>query len=101
MRNSLPTRASSQSPRPILDDGIWQHYGRCRDQPADIFFPEDLTRGLRRANEERAKVICRSCPVLTQCREHALRAPESYGIWGALTPRERAGAWRDVASGQG
>jgi hypothetical protein len=50
------------------------------------------TRTCRRAQEERAKRICRDCPVIAECREHAVRTPETYGIWGATTPRERAGS---------
>ena len=30
------------------------------------------------------------CPVLTQCRQYALDAAEPYGIWGGMTPLERA-----------
>jgi WhiB family redox-sensing transcriptional regulator len=30
--------------------------------------------------------------VIAECREHAMRTPETYGIWGATTPRERAGS---------
>ena len=71
---------------------MWQRRGRCLDLPSEVFFPEDATRGHRRANEERAKRICRDCPVVAECREHALRTPETYGIWGATTPRERAGS---------
>ena len=28
--------------------------------------------------------------MLADCAEYALRAPETYGIWGAMTARERA-----------
>ncbi|MGA5536838.1 WhiB family transcriptional regulator [Mycolicibacterium nivoides] len=46
-------------------------------------------RPLRR-REDAAKAICQACPVLARCRAHALSAPEPYGIWGAMTARERA-----------
>lgn len=67
----------------------WQLRGRCLDFPADLFFPDGERRADRREREETAKRICRDCPVLTRCREHAARVPERYGIWGATTPRER------------
>ena len=67
----------------------WQLRGNCLDSPADLFFPESEPRGLRRQREEQAKRICRGCPVLDVCREHASSVPERYGIWGATTPRER------------
>jgi WhiB family transcriptional regulator, redox-sensing transcriptional regulator len=70
---------------------MWQRRGRCLNLPSEVFFPEDATRRNRRANEERAKRICRDCPVIAECREHAVRTPETYGVWGATTPRERLG----------
>jgi len=76
--------------RPLLDDWTWQHDGRCLNLPSEVFFPDDAARRDRRAREERAKRICQSCPVIAECREHAVRTPEIYGIWGATTPRERA-----------
>lgn len=36
-----------------------------------------------------AKSICRSCPVRERCLDYALDNREPYGIWGALTERER------------
>lgn len=79
-------------PAEHLDDSdywSWQLSGRCLEFPAELFFPENDRRADRRAREEQAKNICRGCPVLLRCREHALSVPERYGIWGATTPRER------------
>ena len=39
--------------------------------------------------EMRAKSICQACPVLEQCRTHALRVDEPYGIWGGMSESER------------
>ena len=36
-----------------------------------------------------AKEICLACPVLQQCRSHALAVREPYGVWGGLTEDER------------
>jgi WhiB family redox-sensing transcriptional regulator len=33
--------------------------------------------------------VCGSCPVLDQCREHALAVREPYGVWGGLTEDDR------------
>jgi WhiB family redox-sensing transcriptional regulator len=76
------------------DDGGWQQSARCRGLPSDVFFPEEQdSRRLRRVQEAAAKQICAGCPVIADCREHALRAPEKYGVWGALTARERRTRW--------
>jgi WhiB family redox-sensing transcriptional regulator len=39
--------------------------------------------------EAAAKVVCATCPVLHQCRIHALWAHEPYGVWGGLSERDR------------
>ena len=50
----------------------------------------DGERGRARAQREmRAKEMCRSCPVIAQCRSHALAVGEPYGIWGGLSESER------------
>jgi WhiB family redox-sensing transcriptional regulator len=55
-----------------------------------VFFHPDSERGASRVTrEERAKAICRGCPVLVRCREYALAAQEPYGVWGGLGEQER------------
>ncbi|WP_353360390.1 WhiB family transcriptional regulator [Mycobacterium sp.] len=77
-------------PSATADEWEWQRYGRCRGIPSEIFFPEDDGRDGCRRREAQAKRICQDCPVVTACREHALRTPERYGVWGAMSARERA-----------
>jgi WhiB family redox-sensing transcriptional regulator len=78
----------------VAEGWQWQQLARCRGLPADFFFPEDLdTRRQRREREAAAKQICAGCPVVAACREHALQAPERYGVWGALSARERFTRW--------
>ncbi|MER6607347.1 WhiB family transcriptional regulator [Streptomyces sp. NPDC000927] len=37
-----------------------------------------------------AKALCAACPIRQACADHAIRRGESDGIWGGLTPAERA-----------
>jgi transcription factor WhiB len=76
----------------------WQQWALCSGYPIDVFFPEAVRGRELRRREERAKRICRDCPVLRQCREHALRVPEPYGIWGALSPWDRERVLRRCAA---
>jgi WhiB family redox-sensing transcriptional regulator len=76
--------------RPIVEHWDWQTRGKCLRLPTEVFYPEDQGRHGLRARQQRAMQICRDCPVLRECREHALATPEVHGIWGATTPRERA-----------
>ncbi|WP_332522644.1 WhiB family transcriptional regulator [Mycolicibacterium mengxianglii] len=68
----------------------WQLHGRCRTHPDQDFFPDEHRGQALREREEQAKRICRACPVVTACRSHALQVPERFGVWGAMTARERA-----------
>jgi WhiB family transcriptional regulator, redox-sensing transcriptional regulator len=67
----------------------WQLRARCRGYPSDVFYLDGLRGRELIRREQRAKRICDECPVLPECRAHALGAPEVWGIWGALTPAER------------
>lgn len=68
----------------------WQDRGSCFGESFDTFFPPD-----ERYQERVARTFCRSgCPVLDQCREHALTHPERYGVWGGLTEGQREQIWR-------
>jgi WhiB family redox-sensing transcriptional regulator len=89
-RTSIVTSRGGQPPRATLNDWTWQRHGHCVGVPSEVFFPEDEERRQRRRREVQAKLICEGCPVLAACREHALRAPETYGVWGAMSPAERA-----------
>ncbi|NCD15855.1 MAG: WhiB family transcriptional regulator [Actinobacteria bacterium] len=78
-------------PGPVMDLWEWQYQGLCRDADPEIFFhPEGERGGTRRRRDEAAKAICARCPVIEQCREHALAVQEPYGVWGGLSEDERA-----------
>jgi WhiB family redox-sensing transcriptional regulator len=83
-------RSQERRPAAGRNQWDWQAAGKCHDLAVNDYFPE----GIRGQNlydiEERAKAICRECPVMRRCRQHAMEAPEVHGIWGATTPRERA-----------
>jgi WhiB family transcriptional regulator, redox-sensing transcriptional regulator len=78
-------------PVPVTDVWDWQMRGACRGMDSTSFFHPDGERGSARAGREaRAKQVCQACPVLEQCRAHALAVHEPYGVWGGLTESERA-----------
>lgn len=80
----------SRLPGPVMDLWEWQYQGRCREADPSLFFhPEGERGGTRRRRDESAKAICATCPVIEQCREHALAVREPYGVWGGLSEDER------------
>jgi WhiB family redox-sensing transcriptional regulator len=78
-------------PLPLIDNWNWQTAGACRGMNSDAFFhpPQERAKG-RRRRIAAAKTICKACPVIQQCLDHALEAREAYGIWGGLSEDERA-----------
>lgn len=80
----------SHLPGPVADLWQWQLAGSCRRENPDVFFHPEGERGPARRNRDiTAKAVCLTCPVLPNCREHALRVHEPYGVWGAMTEYER------------
>jgi WhiB family redox-sensing transcriptional regulator len=41
------------------------------------------------AQQHTAKIICRGCPVRTECLADALDNRHEFGVWGGMTERER------------
>ncbi|MDJ0342719.1 WhiB family transcriptional regulator [Streptomyces sp. H10-C2] len=70
--------------------GPWHSEAACRSDEAGLFFaPSKEPTAARLSREENAKRVCARCPVMLECREHALLQPEPYGVWGGLTAAER------------
>ena len=69
----------------------WKRLAACRGPQADLFFPPTTFERKREKleREQRAKMICVSCPVRQDCLDFALRVGEGHGIWGGLNENER------------
>jgi WhiB family transcriptional regulator, redox-sensing transcriptional regulator len=77
---------------PVLREAswTWQEDAACRSGPADVFFgPEGEKPAERHEREQRAVEICAGCSVRQQCQSHAVRLPETYGVWGGTTETGR------------
>ena len=100
-----PAVPAPRVPARDADAGPWHAEAVChRDEAALFFAPSKEPTAARLAREQAAKRVCARCPVLIECREHALLQPEPYGVWGGLTAAERrvvlARRRRAVASGE-
>lgn len=60
----------------------WTTRAACRNEDPDALFVQG-------AEQNRAKVICRGCPVRTECLADALDNRIEFGVWGGMTERER------------
>lgn len=87
----------SSRPRVTVQNTDWQARAACRETDTEAFFNPDYLRGRnKRAREAAAKSICADCPVREACLEWALQLGETHGVWGGLTPEERAGVSRQL-----
>ena len=66
----------------------WRDQARCLDEDPDLFFPIGST-GPAIVQANRAKQVCRQCPVIEDCLEWALRNYQDAGVWGGTTEEER------------
>ena len=71
----------------VFDRGDWVTHAQCRGKDPDALF-------VRGAEQRKAATICRSCPVLTECRADALDNKVEFGVWGGLTERQRRAVLR-------
>ncbi|WP_411675527.1 WhiB family transcriptional regulator [Dermabacter vaginalis] len=66
----------------IHDTRHWASQGACASLNPEEFFVQG-------SDQHKAKVVCRSCPVLNQCLADALDNRIEFGVWGGMTERER------------
>ncbi len=72
----------------------WIARAACKGSDPDELFVQG-------AAQNRAKLICRGCPVRTECLADALDNRIEFGVWGGMTERERRALLRrrpDVTS---
>lgn len=68
---------------PILEERPWAVFAACKAETSMKFFPQN------REEEREALAVCRTCPVVEDCLEHALATNERFGVWGGTTERQR------------
>jgi len=78
----------------------WQHHAACTSHDPELFFPIGSASPAL-AQLERARQICRTCPVQTPCLEWAISIGADDGIWGGLSEQERRSLRRRQRRGWG
>lgn len=90
-------RQPSQEPHPPVWIEDWAERAACREDRPDQLF-------VRGAEQNKAKAVCATCPVRTECLAEALDNEIEWGVWGGMTERERRAllrrrpsvSWRQV-----
>ena len=69
----------------------WTAEAECSGQTKLFFAPAGERPEARAVREAQARAVCRTCPVMTECRQWA-RQNREYGFWGGESEEERAAA---------
>ena len=80
--NGRPAELNGAGPDPDSETA-WMADGNCRLHPPATFFPSDGV------GVDKARKICRDCPVMGTCLEYALEERIDHGVWGGCSERER------------
>ena len=68
----------------------WIEQAICRQVDPDLFVADGNSIEVAHKSS-RAKAICKTCPVMLQCRAFAMgwaRQSPIYGVWGGMTAAE-------------
>lgn len=63
----------------------WMESAACRGMGPSLFFHD---RAQTRDVSREALEVCKTCPVVSECREYG--RDERYGVWGDTIPAERS-----------
>jgi WhiB family redox-sensing transcriptional regulator len=63
----------------------WMDRAKCKGRGDLSFFPE------KGENVGWRREFCGECPVAFDCAQYAIQNEIEFGIWGGLSPAERAG----------
>lgn len=71
----------------------WEEDAACRGHDPELFFGPNRFEPKRERleREAAAKQVCATCPVSSECLEHAIVMGEAFGVWGGLGETERRG----------
>lgn len=69
--------------RELLFRPSWREKAACLGLDPELFHPR------KGQSIAPAKAVCRGCPVVYDCGEHALARREKLGVWGGMSEAER------------
>jgi WhiB family transcriptional regulator, redox-sensing transcriptional regulator len=66
----------------------WMTHAACKHSGARFFPSETRTSRVSAEQYAAAVKVCRTCPVIEECREYG--RDERFGVWGGTTPADRS-----------
>lgn len=70
----------------------------CKGHGPEIFYADSgpLSSKTVKSNIIRAKALCNSCIIQSECLMNAINNGEEFGIWGGMTGKERASMFEGI-----
>ncbi|WP_433893064.1 WhiB family transcriptional regulator [Streptomyces sp. CA-111067] len=93
--------------QPLQEQARWRENAACREVGAAFFFPSDEPEEQPLYSTGRARAVCAGCPVRSACLDDAMAREGTAGrhgragVWGGLSPSQRAALARARAPRQG
>ena len=78
-----------EAPAHFPTDTKWRSRAACSSCPPELFFPSGSSEAALES-AERAKRVCETCDVRTECLNFALDTRQEFGIWGGTDEKDRA-----------
>ncbi len=68
----------------------WLDQAACFGQDTEIFYADTVFTSETKKIIAKAKVFCKSCPVVADCLQYAINNEEKFGVWGSFSAKERS-----------
>lgn len=77
-------------------------YTPCQEAPEGFFLNDEREYSIKWSARyyDNAKALCAICPIVAICLDYAISNNEFHGVWGGVSPRERAKMKRARESAQ-
>lgn len=68
----------------------WLDEAACLGQGTDLFYSDTVYTAETKKIIAKAKMFCKSCPVVADCLQYAINNDERFGVWGSFSAKERS-----------
>jgi WhiB family redox-sensing transcriptional regulator len=69
----------------LANDAPWTDMALCQQVDPEMFFPNKGDKETARD----AQRVCKQCPVMAECLDHAIATNPLFGIWGGMSFKQR------------
>ena len=68
----------------------WLDQAACLGKGSDLFYADAIYTAENKKVIAKAKLFCKSCPVVADCLQYAINNDERFGVWGSFSAKERS-----------